>query len=214
VAVVVLDNFTTADGTNLAGRTPSPTNTPGGTWTEQTGDWSITGNEALIAVSTDRAAATIEGGAADVTLTCECKSVGATNSNRDAGLVARWSDASNFWSIGPNQGLAVFRIVERNAAVNTVRATTSITTDTTNYKTIQAVLSGQTIDGTYEGGNAIQYTSAALNETATVHGMRVRDAAGDRIDDFQVESAAAGVVGPLLGGRLVKRGILQGRLKR
>jgi len=113
-------------------------------------------------------------------------SASAGNGN-DAGIVGRWSDSSNYWRIGAHSKDDVFAITERYSATPTIRASASVTIDTSTFYTIVATFSAKTISATLDGSNNISYGSAALNETKTVFGIFVRNAT-DAIDDFKVEA--------------------------
>lgn len=134
--------------------------------------------------------ATLDSGEADCTITAEIDPDSTnTTEARDAGIVARWSDADNYWRIGINSAADAVRITERNATTNTVRASGSVTIDADTLYTLQAVLSGDDINVTVDGGSGISYGSATLNQTATIHGIYAREAAA-RADDFLIETAA------------------------
>lgn len=190
MATIVSDTFTAGDGTDISGRTPSPTAPGGATWSERAGNWQITSNAAVSSTANNSLHCTVDSGVADCTITAEVDSTTSlTTSIRDAGLVARWSDTSNYWKIGINNQDNAFRIVERNATVMTTRATASVTINGGTFYTVQAVLSGDDINATLDGANGISYGSATLNQTATVHGFAGRETT-DRIDDFLVETAS------------------------
>jgi hypothetical protein len=108
-----------------------------------------------------------------------------TATTRDAGIVARFSNSNNYYHISINAGADAFRIVERNAASETVRATTSVTIATGTQYTISVTLSGATITATLDGANEISYDSATLNQTSTVHGIMLATTT-DTIDDYTV----------------------------
>lgn len=190
MTVVVQDTFTDTDGTSLDVHTPD-TQFSGG-WTEVTGNWGITGNQASIGAARDNANATIQTGEADCTITVEALSaVTSSGGTRDTGIAARHSDTNNYWRIGINDFDEIFRITERNGGTNTTRASTSVTINNATYYTVQVVLNGSTITATLDGANEISYGSATLNQTATVHGIVMRGTT-DRVDDFLVEVAAGG----------------------
>lgn len=181
----VLDRFTDADGASLDAHAPERC-PPGARWVEQRGNWLIVGEQAGIAAGFGGAHATLECGLADCTASVE------TNANsegagtlRDCGLYLRYANADNAWRLGLNSIANVFRLTERNAAAETVRASTAFIPS--GLHRIEARLQGATISGTVDGGNGIAYASAALNRTCTVHGLYDGASAG-RKDNFTVEA--------------------------
>jgi hypothetical protein len=55
------------------------------------------------------------------------------------------------------------------------------------FNTILAQLAGSTISATVNGGNAISYANATLNQSSGWHGLHARIGANnDIIDNFQV----------------------------
>lgn len=192
MTIQVADVFTDTDAVSLDAHTPTPTNTPGGAWSEVNGNWDINGNRARLSANGTNGCAAIDCDFADGDLSLEAASQAAnTATSQDAGLTARVSDGSNYWKIGINAQADAFRIVERNAATDTVRATASVTIDAGTFYTLTAQLSGQTITAQIEGGNEITYGSAALNETSQLHGLMMR-LNTERVDDFSADDGAGG----------------------
>lgn len=189
MTVQVQDSFTDTDSTNLDAHTPD-VDVVGGGWAEVIGtDWTIQSNHAE--AGTLDATAAIDCGEADLNLSCEADSNALSAAqNQSAGLCARLSDSSNFWAIIINDNGNTFRIAEKNAGAYTTRASASVTITGGTYYTITAQLDGQTITAQLDDANEISYGSAALNETATVHGIKLRRGSTDRIDDFLAETAA------------------------
>lgn len=183
--VLILDQFTDADSTSLDAHTIAPTNTPATAWTEQTGNWQITGNQACVAVAALNGLATCNPGVADCALSASVKVTAGATTSRDAGIAARYSNTSNYWTIGINATDGAFRITERNGGTDSVRATVSLTISASAEYTIAVTLSGATISATLDGANPISYASATLNQTSTIHGIRAR-ATTDRVDNFRV----------------------------
>lgn len=169
---LILDQFTDTNGTAIASHTIAPTNVPATSWTAQVGTWQIQTNRAQNIGGAANGHFTSDAGVANCTIsgdvTCPDQSTGV---NQDTGLVARWSDASNYWRVGINEQDDLFRIVERATASNTSRASTSVTFGIGSTGAISAVFSAQSITATVNGANQITYGSAALNESATVHGV-------------------------------------------
>lgn len=202
MTIQVSDSFTDTTGTDLSAHTVSPTNVPGGSWTELTNTWQIAGgvNAGLITSGAQNSSASIPCGFADGNLSVEADSA-ATNTatSGDCGLIVRASDSNNFFKFGVNAQADAFRIVERNGGTNTTRATTSITITPGTYYTVTVNLNGQTVTAQLDGANEISYGSAALNETVENHGLQCRYL-GDRMDDFLADDGISAVtVWPLPG---------------
>lgn len=149
---------------------------------------------AVLAANVNNSHATIETGVADCTITCEAdNNAGAATLGIETGIIVRWSDTSNYWRIGINANDDLGKIIERNAAVNTLRASGSVTITPGTLYTVQVVLSGSNITLFVDGVQICTYASATLNQTATIHGIAAR-ATTDRVDDFLVETAGGGGV--------------------
>jgi hypothetical protein len=186
VVTLIYDILNDVDATSLDAHAIAPTNTPATAWTERNGNWAITSNQAMLSAGATRAHATLDAGVADCTISVTARSATTnTGTDRDAGITARWTNTSNYWKIGTNAAADLFRIVERNAATDTSRASASVVIGVADDLAIVTVLSGATISATLAGGSAISYGSATLNQTVTVHGM-LASAANDRLDNFTV----------------------------
>lgn len=187
--VIVQDTFTDTNGTSLDAHTPNTA--PSGGWTERVGNWSINSNSTNLSGNSNNAHATIETGVADCTITCEAdNNAGSGALGTETGIICRWSDTSNYWRVGVNAFDDTIKIIERNAATNTQRASGSVSGGVTGgtLYTVQAVLAAASITATVDGANSINYASATLNQTATIHGIAARTATTDRVDDFLVEA--------------------------
>lgn len=176
LTLAIHDEFTAADGTSVSGRTPAPTNTPGNTWQEI----------AFGTITNNRYGAFV-GGRHQIDCGVADHEVRATLCLRAAQtymLIARYSDASNYWigRIVTGSGIA---IVERNAAAETVRASDGTVVPATPTE-VSAVLSaiGTTLQFTVNGVT-ISYTST-FNQTATRVGLKGVGGGSDYIDDFKV----------------------------
>ncbi len=87
---LISDTFTAVDTTRLNTHTPD-TNTPGGSWTEQSGTWTINSN--VVSPAATSSYATIETGQTDMAISTDI-SLGA-QTEWFAGLTGRWIDSNN-----------------------------------------------------------------------------------------------------------------------
>lgn len=183
---LILDQFTDTNGTAIGSHTIAPTNVPATSWTAQVGTFQIQSNSVQNIGGAANGHCTLDAGVANCTLsgdvTCPDQ---ATGVNQDTGLVGRWSNASNYWRVGINEQDDLFRIVERAATVNTSRASASVTFGVGSTGAIRASFLAQSITATVDGANEISYGSAALNESATVHGV-FGSVAASAVDNFKV----------------------------
>ncbi len=89
--------------------------------------------------------------------------------NDSAGLTLRRSDASNGWDIVLDT--TTFRIIEHNAGVYTVRASTTLSLIAGTDHPLQVTMSGQSILAILDTTTQISYGAATLNQTVTNHGI-------------------------------------------
>lgn len=185
-AVTNFSSFAAANGTDLAtGYTPEV----GADWVEQSGDWDIQGNRA----NPDGAAvATIDSGISDILEDCIVQ-VG-TN---DSGIIMRYSDATHFWLLSLNAAGNEIALWENDAGF-VKRASTGVALVAGVDYDARVIADGQTIDGFVDGGDKISYGSAALNESATIHGMRATHT-NDQFDNFAVSPRTAAIYNSTLG---------------
>lgn len=186
----IRDEFLGTDGVALWSRAIAPLNTPGASWAQSgAAIWVIYQNQTRMASGVSHGHCKINTGRADCILTADVKTFlgsGVSDPAGDVGLVVRLSDTTNFWMVSLNRTANVFRIVERNAGIDTVRATVGFTVGV-GFNTILAQLAGSTISATVNGGNAISYANATLNQSSGWHGLHARIGANnDIIDNFQV----------------------------
>lgn len=183
-----LSTFTADNGTSLDAITPEV----GGAWTEQSGDWDIQANKA----NPDGAAiATVDTVIANALVDCV---VNGGVADQPA-IVLRFLDTSNYWYLQADRANNQIELHEYNATVDTVRASAAIAiNDSTDYD-LRAIADAQTINGFLNTGGKISYALAALNETATVHGIRAENTAG-RFDNFTIYSRTSSVYDSVLGG--------------
>lgn len=189
-----LSTFIAANGTDLAtGYTPEV----GGVWTERVGDWDIQGNAAT-PDDTARASATIESSISDAFASVATRNTATANTTaRDNGLIFRESDADNYWYAGINSNGNQFRIVERNATVETIRASAAVAINAGQVYDIIVITDGQTIDAFLDGGNKITHTSA-FNQAATRFGLRGRRSV-DTHDNFHINARTSTIYDATLG---------------
>lgn len=172
-ALWVEDSFTAANGTNLHGRTPDVSNTPGNTWAAVVQSWSIISNRAR---GTDYAysVAVIECGAADGTITMPLGRGMFRN-----GIVFRYVDTDNYWfaHYSAVDGMCIY---ERTSGSDTQRAQVSPTD--AGVATGTLTLSGNNITFAWSDG-LLNHTSAVRN-AATKHGIMRQDFADSGIADW------------------------------
>lgn len=189
--VLIYDTFTDTENKRLNLHTISPTNLPATSWTEQgTAEFIINASNQAAKSGSSIGFATVNAGDADVTIEVDAqgKDTGAGQYARDFGIVARYTDENNHWTITINTLGDVFRITEVNGGVITTRATASVALAQSTPYALKVVLSGSTITATIDGGNQISYASATLNQTTTVHGLRAYTSASTIFDNFKVTS--------------------------
>ena len=152
----------------------------GGSWIESGGGavWSISSNKAT---NNDQYTtyAIIDSSVYDCTVEVVLNPRDATSSFV-RGLIARFSDASNYYKIGVKYTANEFGIY--NISNGSLSSTAFTVTPGVDH-TIVAVMSGTTITATINGGNQVVYNSASL--TGTYHGMAGRYT-GDTMDNFAV----------------------------
>ncbi len=189
---VASDGFNAANGTSLDAHPTDGLGHPEGVagglgsggaglvWTEQNGDWEIQGNKAWgVGADPGEWTATLDSGDSDVIVT---STINITNAN--ASLVLRYTSGTAKWVARADAGgnsLSLYEVdagwtqrVSRGVAINLA----------TDYE-LRAIAYGQTIDVYLDGKNKISYTSAAFNETETVHGIE-SSSVNELFDDFTV----------------------------
>lgn len=175
----VLDTFTAANGTTLAARVPDY-NGAGAAWSVLTGGFDIQSNEAnSTGVGLSQAVIESQRALAVVKATVKIATGGFV------GLYVRVTDTSNGWYVLLRDDTSLFTLVERNAGVDTVRASTAFNPTPGTPALIVVTMQGQTIKATLDGANEISYTSASFNQSATKHGL-VANLAANRADSFTV----------------------------
>ncbi len=186
--VIVLDNFTAADGTNLNGRTPSPTNTPGNNWAQGSGSWAAQSNRARAGTNgINILALDCETGDGTITVTVRRN---ATSS--DQAVFFRGVDASNFWIADLRASDNTFKLFKCVSGSYTAPGGTDSVSKTFSANTdyvLQVILNGNSISATVDGGSALSVTDS-FAATATVHGLWDSHGSGAQpdFDDFTVEA--------------------------
>lgn len=190
LTTLILDNYTGADGTTNSGRAPSPTNTPGGTYTVGNGSSTITTNAAVFGAGSSRIF--IESGVANCRLYINGKMGTASTRTprlffRDAGHVGTLGNGSaNLWFIEAVQGAGgSWNINEDTAGTTVTRATVSVAINASQTYLIEVRLSGSTIELWVDNALVTSYTSS-VGSTRTKHGIGCNAATGVTVDDFQV----------------------------
>jgi hypothetical protein len=185
-----LSTFTASDGTSLDAITPEV----GGAWTEVQSDWLIKDNgvrPSTTGASPSYCFAYVDAGIADCIVDAKLFQAN-VSSGQPEGLALRASDDSNMWMVGIDDANNTFEISELNASVATERASIGITPAFPHN--VRAILDGQSIDAFLDGGNKLSYGSAALNETATLHGLQNRSLQPQEVaDNFAVYPRRSGV---------------------
>jgi pectate lyase len=164
---VLKDNFVGTNGTALTAHTMDV----GPGWTQRTADvgMAIQSNTAQYA---DDALDiyTASCNYSDVTIRLGVNIFSAFTTSVQNGLVARFSDTNNYWRL-TIQTSGVLALTETSGGTVTQRASASVTINTGTTYTLQLVASGSSMTGTLNGGNSINYASAASNQTVKNHGL-------------------------------------------
>jgi len=165
------DTFTRANGAIGVSEVTGPDGqaVTARTYTDQVGTWDISGNTAVATVLGIVILPTLH---ADVVLQATLTTPGAGVT--PGGIIVRWLDANNYWYVRVTPGTAGndFDLVEVNAGVPTVRGTADEDPAAATAYVITVITYGQTIDVFWNQFRRIHYTTAALNETQSIHGLR------------------------------------------
>lgn len=185
--VIILDQFTDTDGVILPNHAIAPTNTPGAVWTTAAfmgGDLAISSNVAADLAGGAKVSH-LNSGVSDCVISVNLMNLTAFRyfglAFRTKGFVADVNN--NYWRADLYTNGNTLRIVERNAGVETIRATAVMTVTQNVYYTLTVTLSGQTITATV-GSTTISYGSAAFQATSVYHGLY--GIADSRWDNFQI----------------------------
>lgn len=168
---VVGDKFTTTFGTADTGQT----------WTQQSGTWSVSSGKATC---NGAGIATIDAstGAADVII----KAILNTGTGNPS-IVFRWSDSNNYWYVQLDNTSNIYELHEVNGGSDNVRDSASITIANSTDYSLQVRIEGSNVEAWFDGDNntKLVYTTATLNQTATIHGIKT-DATSPTFDNFTV----------------------------
>ena len=175
--VLILDQFTDADGTALTAHTISPINVPGNAWVNDPGSgsgvWKIN--------ASNNAVVTGLGGSTNTWVTTETSEPNATVSvvvTLSAALqgnpIVRYTNSNNAWFVAAQA--TVFELYEVSGGTYTVRASTPVTLANGTPYTVKIQASATTMIGKIVGIAEITYGSASSNQNATKHGMMANNA--------------------------------------
>lgn len=178
-SAIVSDEFTDTDSTALDAHTIAPTNTTSTTWTEQVGDWSISGNAATVAATAGGDNfAFFEASEADVIV--EAQIVAAASGIINIGVIVNYQDATNYWLVqiyrnatGTNNLLQIYEQVGGTYTERAVAASVGIVNG--NTYTLLCRTNGNTIEARLvETNKSVSYTPANRPlKTATKCGVRI-----------------------------------------
>jgi hypothetical protein len=181
--LLILDEFTAVNGTNLSGRAPSPINTPGNAYAVAgTATWTIQSNQAIKTGGGSQNLVIVNAGIANATLICD---VTVGNSAERQGLAVRATDTNNFWIIGWSNANTI-QIVERTAGVASIRASASLTLTAGTTHEFRAVCNGATITVYVDGVQQVTYGSATAHQSVTNHGLYAGSTALPAWDNFRI----------------------------
>lgn len=154
--IVVADSFQRADSAVSLGSADT-----GQAWTAHGGTPGIAGNQAYFAATALDGGASVESGAANVTVSVVCTAIGG-----DFGVIARLTDGSNYIRLVHTGGAVFFQ--KRVGGGFTTFATQAWTLTAGDVFTLAC--SGNTLTARING-TQIGTTSDAFNNTATRHGF-------------------------------------------
>jgi hypothetical protein len=167
VQTLIDDTFAGGVDSDITGRAPDTVNVPGGAWAVYIGADRVDIDGAGHATNTWLGVrAYYDVGAADVEATALSN---LANASSRSAINLRVSDYNNCWEVMIRT--TQIDINEVNAGARTQRATTAVALGTGAYHTVVATAAGASIAGTVNGGSAVSYGSATLNQTVTKHGF-------------------------------------------
>jgi hypothetical protein len=167
------DNFNRADGA-------VGTSSGGEAWTASAGTVNVSSNQAVASAAANTRAY-LEAGQADGYVEATISGVNGTN---QTWLVARFSDANNFWRIGFIANVMYIQKIVA-ASATTLRTVTNFYPGNLGMPSTARIglrMSGNNFALIYEGNVAITWTDA-FNATATKHGVQM-DNTTTRFDNF------------------------------
>jgi hypothetical protein len=218
MASIATDNFSGTNGDDIGGRT---TTTGSLTWAEAgVCGFDIQTNKASYVTGAGNCMATVDASDASVTVQVEIDIPSANDYYY--GLVARFSDANNFWLITTQRasaGTPVMHIYDITAgAYDGSCDSDNLGAISGTTITLKATTNSDTIEG-YVGGSLVSScTTASFNHTAPTDGFVINDAGNTtgRWDNFSIDSDPTGggappsfipaiLNNPIRGGGIVRR---------
>lgn len=205
------DDFNRADTTNNIG-TPSD---GGSAWSQLSGTWGISSNQAYTSVSTSQAVCVLESSLADVDVQYTVN----TYQQNNSGLIARSTDNSNYLlcSVGSGgTGTDPYSLIIYKRVSGSFTSLGS-NTYTHGTDTVKFSVNGSSLIGYINGVSKVS-VSDSFNSTATKHGMRndtdVSSVA--RFDTFSITGIGGGVTlsYPLLAKYAAGVGLVSGGVVR
>jgi len=165
------DTFTRANGAVGSSEAigPDGQTVAARTYTTQSGTWAINTN-ALEA--TAAGILTLPSLHADVLF--KAKLTLPASGTDPAGIIVRWTNSNNYWYVKVTPGTAGndLELIELDDGSPTVRGSADVDWSPNGEYFFAVMTDGQTIDVFWDDTREIHYTSAALNETATIYGLR------------------------------------------
>ncbi len=197
MSTLILDHGTGTNGNALNGRTPDTTNTPGGTWVDGGGGWTVQSNR--LQVGAGFQIANLQAGQANVSVSCVINN----SSGGTTGIILRYTDDNNFiggFFIPGGGGSAILGIFKRVAGSFTTLNSTNLSASSGVDRTITLSASAANlITILLDGGTTCSATDAA-GATNTKVGLYSSGATGDKWDDFQVDTVSSGATAYTLTG--------------
>lgn len=182
-ATLLLDTFTAANGT------PLPIHAPEIGPTGDNAD--IGGGTAAFEIQANQATSPTTGGGpygfawelaeSDVSMSLTT-TLGATGT-AISGILLRWTTAANYWVARIRHDIQTLELREVAVGSETIRATASLGSSLGETFEMTVVANSDTITVTVDAVT-IQYTSASFNQSATLHGLHVYQAASYSQDSF------------------------------
>lgn len=169
MTVIWADNFARANSASALG-----TPTTGGPYTVVAGTWGINGEAAYISATTNPSVVTVPASADFQAQFTRATAI----SNVNAGLVFRYSDASNYWWCSLRSDYAL--LYKRQVGVDTLVLMSNETGQNGDVLAIQA--DGNRIS-MKKNGRLLGTVVDSFNASAAVGGMKIDGNVGPRIDD-------------------------------
>jgi hypothetical protein len=184
-ALLIAEEFTAVNGTNLSGRAPSPINVPGTVWSVfGTATWTIQSGRATKTSGGGQNLVVANAGVANAVIVCD---VTVGNSAERQGLAIRATDTNNLWIFGWNNS-NVIQIFERTAGAGAVRASAALTLTVGSTHEFAVVCSGTTIIGFVDGVQYVSYATATAHQSVTNHGLYAGSTAAPAWDNFELSA--------------------------